>query len=154
MTVLSERERLQASQHTQKRHKGQSGKLYVIARRLHKEPAPSRLSLQSILPAPLSNFSMAQMQNVSSTSYVCVAYANTRQTFLLSRTQRHGCKERLAPAKAVQAPRNNRQRSVVIARSVNAAAVEAPPKIEVIKKDTIGVLKVRVRDARNLICSA
>ncbi|KAL0035447.1 hypothetical protein WJX77_006587 [Trebouxia sp. C0004] len=35
----------------------------------------------------------------------------------------------------------DRQRSVVIARSVNAAGVEAPPKIEVIKKDTIEVLK-------------
>jgi len=94
------------------------------------------------------------MQNVSSSSCVHTAYANTQQTFLLSRTQRSGCKEGLASAKAVQAPRNNRQRSVVIARSINAAAVEAPPKIEVIKKDTIEVLKVRVRDARNLIYSA
>jgi hypothetical protein len=60
----------------------------------------------------------------------------------------------LATAKAVQAPRNNGQRSVVIANSINAAAVEAPPKIDVIKEDTIEVLKVRVRDARKLIYSA
>ncbi len=93
---------------------------------------------------------MAQMQNVSSTSFVRAAYASTQQTFLLSPTQRSGCKERLASAKAVQAPRNTRQQSVIIARSINAAAVEAPPKIEVIKEDTIEVLKVSVRDARSL----
>ncbi|KAL0044400.1 hypothetical protein WJX82_004103 [Trebouxia sp. C0006] len=77
-------------------------------------------------------------RNVSSSSFARAAYANTQQVFLLSRTQRSGC---VASAKAVQAPRNNRQRSVVTARSINAAAVEAPPKIEVIKKDTIEVLK-------------
>ena len=99
---------------------------------------------------------MAQMQNVPSTSCVHTACANSRQTLLLSRTQMSGysCREGLASAKAVQVPRNNRQRSVVIARSINAAAVEAPPKIEVIKKDTIEVLKVRVPVARNLIYSA
>ena len=94
---------------------------------------------------------MAKMQNVSSSSFARTAYANTQQVCLLSRTQRSGC---VASAKAVQAPRNNRQRSVVIARSINAAAVEAPPKIEVIKKDTIEVLKVRVQAAQNLIYSA
>ncbi len=91
---------------------------------------------------------MAQMQNVSSSSFARTAYANTQQAFLLSRTQRSGF---VASAKAVQAPRNNRQRSVVIAKSFNAAVVEAPPKIDVIKEDTIEVLKVRVRDARKLI---
>ncbi|DBA81121.1 TPA: hypothetical protein ACH3X2_007093 [Trebouxia sp. C0005] len=84
---------------------------------------------------------MAQMQTVSSKAFAFTAYANARQTFLLSRTQRCGCKERLASAKAVQAPRNNTQRPVITARSIKAAAVEAPPKIEVIKKDTVEVLK-------------
>ncbi|KAL0019755.1 hypothetical protein WJX79_000229 [Trebouxia sp. C0005] len=80
-------------------------------------------------------------QTVSSKAFAFTAYANARQTFLLSRTQRCGCKERLASAKAVQAPRNNTQRPVITARSIKAAAVEAPPKIEVIKKDTVEVLK-------------
>ena len=97
---------------------------------------------------------MAQMQNIPLTSCVHTAYANSRQTLLLSRTQISGYREGLASAKAVQVPRNNRQRSVVTARSINAAAVEAPPKIEVIKKDTIEVLKVKVQAAQNLIYSA
>lgn len=84
---------------------------------------------------------MAQIQARYEAGIVQRVALHTRASSLSGRLPRSGCRRSSAPSESVPTSRTRKQRTLLAASSVSAAAVEAPPKIEVIQQDTIEVLK-------------
>ncbi len=110
---------------------------------------------QSSFPAPSPDLLTAQMQTASATQHVRTSSFQVRAASSFRRAQRCSCGRSLGGSAKVQLVARTRKQSYIVAATpINAAAVEAPPKIEVIQQDTIEVLKVSLRKRRSMIYHA